>query len=618
MQRLTLATLLASTCLLTACGFPAHDLTSLEKTADIEWVFGVFERNYAPAEWKQKEGVVSLPQAKKDCLDQSASIVKGDQFILHLAKCVNRFGDAHTRTLAGGAILPEFAQVAYLGFVTEAVRVDVNNPPTPDKDKKEQKPNDIKKSDIKPALKVSAFLPTTDPKGFPVQPGDFIIEANGKPIFEYIKTELVPYGNLGQIDASFVNAGAHFALRTSFNVPMPAETEIQLKIVRGDQIFDVLVPWSVKDAMTFEQDQKAAASAAADVKPSQSKTASLALQWDGDELFGSLLDLLNKFRTSPGFRIDLLLAKTFARHNLNPTLHFLQQILAQTAAVPATLPVEDAMSTATSLKIDNGPFVARVFVQQDGSRVGYVRIDTFSLENKDADKLAELNSKFSKMKVKGVILDTLNNGGGSLVVGMRMANLLTGAQMKFPAMQLALNENWMNGMHADSLYAPGGDKGSDAKRTLAGRVYGEMVEDQKAGLRISRAVSAKELDPFVLDADKTKCKAEGKCLDGMKVVLLVNEMCASMCDIFASVFRDNKIGTIIGSQTMGAGGNVVLHGTSPVSQIMMTQTESLIVDVNGQYLENQGVKPDLAIDTLNDATKKYADTYKKAFETINL
>jgi C-terminal processing protease CtpA/Prc len=90
-----------------------------------------------------------------------------------------------------------------------------------------------------------------------------------------------------------------------------------------------------------------------------------------------------------------------------------------------------------------------------------------------------------------------------------------------------------------------------------------------------------------------------------------------MCDIFASTFRDNQLGTIVGSQSMGAGGNVVPHASSPVSQILLNQTESLIVDVKGEYLENRGVVPDVAVDTIMDRANSFSTTYTKALEILN-
>lgn len=621
MRRLSLLATVSVAGFMAGCGFPAKDLNMLEKKADIEWVYGVFERNYAPADWKKTQFGPSLEQAKQTCLDESAAITKADEFISHLSKCVNRFGDAHTRTLAGGAMLPEFAKVAYLGFRTEGVRIDMNNLGTLKKDDKAQAKDKDKVSvkaemNLQLALKVRDLLPTTDAADFPIKAGDFIVAIDNKTVEEYLNDRLVPFGNLGQKNSS-LSVGAHsFAVRSSYAVPLPTESDVSLKIVREGKVSTVVLPWSVKDALTFSQEQTAAR-AAKEATPVAKTKATYALRWDGDAVVDEMMNLFSRFRNQAGFRISLLLNNTFGRRNLNPTLHFLQDLMGDSETASTTLPVEDAFTNATSLKIENDIFVARIIVMDDGTRIGYVRLESFSIPSDAGDKLADIHAKFSKMKVKGVIYDALNNGGGSLVAGLRMANKMTEKEIKYPGMQLALNENWVNAFHADSLYMPGSE-GSDARRTYAARVYSKLQEDQKAGLRLSRPISTTELDPFVLNEDKSKCKAEGKCLsDDIKKVLLVNEMCASMCDIFAGIFRDNKMGTIIGSQTMGAGGNVVLHGISPVTQIMMTQTESLIVDSQGEYLENRGVLPNEAIDTMYDEGKKFADTYAKALEVIN-
>ena len=614
--------------LLNGCGIPAHDLNDLEKTADIEWVFGVFERNYAPAGWKEKQSGMSLAQAKKDCAEQAKTIVKPDAFVSHLNRCVNRFSDAHTHTMSGGTTLPELAKVAYLGFMTETERVDLAQPPirrtqpapTP-------APTPGKPLHLQTVLHVKKILPTTSDSGdFPIHVDDYIVEIDGKTVTDYLTTEILPFGNLGQSNSSIMQAGPIFPVRSSFTHPLPSAEFVQLRIFRSGQFRHVSLPWTVKDLVQFQQDQQAAQKEkdgkAEHKKDDHSKKNRLfhSPLWMGNELFTYLLKLMDDFRMNPGSRVQILLANTFMKYNFNPTLRFLQELFAaeNQAKEGDPLPIEKALASASSLKVDSDLFPARVIIEEDGSRIGYVRIETFSIDDKQAAQaLSELHRKFTKLKVKGVIYDTLNNGGGSLVAGLRMANLLTTKPLVYPTLQVALNENWMNAFHADSIYKAGTSTDSDSRRTLAGRIYRILSEDQKAGLRISRPISSTELDPFILNEDKVLCQSERRCLDSeIKRVLLVNEMCASMCDIFAAMFRDNKMGVIIGSQTMGAGGNVVMHGTSPVSQIMMTQTESLILDADGKYLENQGVLPDIAVDTLFDRISSYSATYKKAFAAL--
>ena len=133
--RLSFATLyrtliiLFSSFLLTNCGFPGKNLNQVEKSAEIEWVFGVFERNYAPEVWKSEKHGAGIAEIKADCIEKSKTIEKGDEFIGLLNLCVNRFQDAHTRIIAGGQTLPEMINVAYLGFNTELIRFDLSAPP---------------------------------------------------------------------------------------------------------------------------------------------------------------------------------------------------------------------------------------------------------------------------------------------------------------------------------------------------------------------------------------------------------------------------------------------------------------------------------------------------------
>jgi C-terminal processing protease CtpA/Prc len=83
----------------------------------------------------------------------------------------------------------------------------------------------------------------------------------------------------------------------------------------------------------------------------------------------------------------------------------------------------------------------------------------------------------------------------------------------------------------------------------------------------------------------------------------------------ASAVKDNQLGVLMGSQSMGAGGNVVPHMMTPISRMIMTQTESLAVDLKGNYLENNGVLPDVSVDTIEDIMLNYQNTYKQSLTT---
>jgi hypothetical protein len=205
----------------------------------------------------------------------------------------------------------------------------------------------------------------------------------------------------------------------------------------------------------------------------------------------------------------------------------------------------------------------------------------------------------------------LNNGGGSITHGMKIVNMLAEKKIQYPSIQFALNDNWINAFKGD--YYAGSN---DSARELAGRVYRGLKEDVNSAKKLSRSFSLAELDVFPLNADKNGCVLREACLSAkIKLVVLINEMCASTCDLVASSIRDNQLGVLIGSQSMGAGGNVVPHMMAPISRVMITQTESLAVDLKGNYLENNGVLPDVPVDTIEDIMLNYQNTYKKSLTT---
>ena len=73
---------------------------------------------------------------------------------------------------------------------------------------------------------------------------------------------------------------------------------------------------------------------------------------------------------------------------------------------------------------------------------------------------------------------------------------------------------------------------------------------------------------------------------------------------------------IIGSRTMGAGGNVVMHHHAPNSHLMVRQTESLILRRSGDYIENNGIQPDIEMAVSTTAMEKYDPVRKRAIQLL--
>ena len=120
--------------------------------------------------------------------------------------------------------------------------------------------------------------------------------------------------------------------------------------------------------------------------------------------------------------------------------------------------------------------------------------------------------------------------------------------IRLPKIQFKLSETWIDDFEYQSLNAP-----SPTERELARRVTQQLKDARAAGEVISAPMDIDVLMPFQFLTGNEDLP------ENLPVIVLVNEMCASMCDIFAAVLQDNGLATIAGSRTTGAGGNVVMH-----------------------------------------------------------
>jgi len=189
-------------------------------------------------------------------------------------------------------------------------------------------------------------------------------------------------------------------------------------------------------------------------------------------------------------------------------------------------------------------------------------------------------------------------------LGMKIAQALSNEKVVMPEIQFRLSDSWLDEFENGSLTA-----GSDTERELFRRLLENSEQERKAGQWLTRRYNIESLFPYQLKQNEN--------LDSkLNIVIMVNEMCASMCDIFAGIMQDNKLATIVGSRTVGAGGNVVNHPQAPNSKISVSQTESLILRRDGSYIENNGVTPDVVMPVVESSTSKYEAVRRKALEVL--
>lgn len=593
----TLAMLTLISTLLSACDpVPRRNLSVDEKIADLYWIYSQYGENYAPLEYKEKSLNINFEKLKLDYVEAAKKTTTNEEFYDLMFKFVAEFKDAHNSASLTNSSLPNRAQVAFLGF------------------------SGARNGE---ALLVKKLLPTiTKDSAFPVKVGDLITKIDGKPLKEVIQAELLPLRNLGNEESNYSFHMNKLFTRVSTMNGLPKNKDAVITLMRDEKEYTYSLPWVLKDIYQFQAEQEKAA----EKDKSKEKKAE-----DSERNYLMLSDSLNstlfKFnfvgfngqiekpvamvekvmnglrkKFADGFRVVDFVAEwsPVAEDEKEKTpLEALkeQRSLMEKAVYLSESKTYPAYVSPKKVYDQNGKETGEIKL------VGYIYVDTFSPANSEENVLKEFKATLTAMQALGVndlVIDTINNGGGSLVLGMKMAQLLSDQKLEMPKLQMRLSDSWMDQFQQETLHAS-----SDAEGEYARRILAEMEVAKKAGKRLSDPYSAEMLAPFSIQPNQDMKKP-------FKIVLLVNEMCASMCDIFAGILQDNKMATIIGARTMGAGGNVVSYNQTPNSHLDVRQTESLILRKDGSYIENVGVTPDKLMEVNTYAKNKYSDVLTAA------
>jgi len=576
---------------MTACDpVPRRTLTNEEKAADLFWVYSQFGENYAPLEYKQSRFGFDYERLKAETNEAAKIATTNDEFYAVVFKFVSQFRDAHSSAALTNASLPNRAMVAYLGF------------------------SGIRDGET---LLITSLLPTiASDSGFPIEKKDRILKLNGRLLRDVVNSDLLQWRNLGNDEANFTFHANKLFTHVSTANGIPSEDDAVLTVKRGDQIFDVTLPWVKKDLVQFQAEQTKAKEAVKAKKATPASENYLMLA-DGNG------GVLFKFRFI-GFdgRIELpvMNAETISRKfrkNVSESFRMIDafagwQFLSADAEkaenpTPEMLMREQRFVPEDAVFLNNAKVYPAYISRENGTLVGTIYLDTFSPLETPQKTLVEFKatlSSFQLLGVENVVLDLINNGGGSLALGMQLAQALSNEKIELPKIQLRTSDSWMDQFETDALNAK-----NDAERELSRRILMDLTGTRRSGSRLSQVYSAEILAPFAI-------KPNEKMVKKMKYAVLINEMCASMCDIFSANLQDNKLAMIVGTQSMGAGGNVVGYNQAPNSHFDVRQTESLIVRKDGSYVENVGTTPDVVVPVANYAGTKYKEVRAAAVKAL--
>lgn len=235
-------------------------------------------------------------------------------------------------------------------------------------------------------------------------------------------------------------------------------------------------------------------------------------------------------------------------------------------------------------------------IDKDDKQFGYIRIYSFNTNSaedftKEFKRLIELLSK----NTQGIILDVRSNGGGNIIASESMLQVLSQNNVKPQTAQFIITPlvDAICQRHSPSLSLRGLDLSPWNKFLSSLR---------QTGATYSQARAITSIDVM----------REFKSEQDYNLLLITDALCYSATDIFASGFKDNKLGNILGiDANTGAGGaNVWTHrlfyhlladenNRSPLRPLPHGANFTIAVrrtlrvnEYAGIPLEDLGVKPD--------------------------
>lgn len=595
---------------------PRRQLSESERVADMQWLLTKIEANYAPLEYKQELFDFNFESLRLLYLERAELDQSNEKFYLLMHKLVAQFADGHMGLRSTRSSLPGRAEIAYLGF--SGKRRGEN-------------------------FHVGQLLPSFElGHNYPIRPGDQIVKKDGRPLREIVESELVRYRNVGQNEANLTLLMPRLFSKSSLTTPLPKPgSDVVLTVKRGSREFEVTVPWIIVDHFDFEKAQ-------------EESLRSLALQKgiDFDNQKNKLTNVFQFAASHPhitqGRLASILRSSTDANQAMQKVFEIATEINSlDTFEFQQNDPIETIITFYQTLKkqidrsieqysaiekLKNERYVpSQIFslphatnypsyiaiIEEDEQRkaVGYIQLHTFSPTDSEREVIDEVKETLNYFKnfgaegVRHIVIDMIDNGGGSLRLGMKLAQLFSADKIRSPSLKVRLNDSWMDSTESSIR---GGS--SDAHREIARRLFEKMENEFYTGNLLSSAFNIEQMYPFALNGNRDLTLFDRPYQ--FDILIITNETCASMCDIFAAILKDNELAITLGEKTMGAGGNVVNHVHAPHSGMTLNLTESLILSPNGEFLENNGVQPDIHMNVNEYSHEKYQTVIERAFEEV--
>lgn len=275
----------------------------------------------------------------------------------------------------------------------------------------------------------------------------------------------------------------------------------------------------------------------------------------------------------------------------------------------------------------SSPFYAYIFKTTSGKKVGYVRIPSYDGGAMEVKEFADIIA-YLEHHSEALVIDQVNNPGGSVFYLYGLASLLTDQPLLTPKHRMTITQEEVAYAHAYVELLAQVRNDDDARYVLGESLEGYPINYQTTQFML-------HYFRFIIDewnAGRTLTKPYYlygvDCINHhpevrytKPILLLVNRLCFSGGDFLPAILQDNKRVTVFGSRTAGAGGYVdSCMYSNPFGVAQICYTASIAERIDNHPIENLGVTPDIIYDLteedLQNNFKGYVERVLQAVEHL--
>ena len=269
-------------------------------------------------------------------------------------------------------------------------------------------------------------------------------------------------------------------------------------------------------------------------------------------------------------------------------------------------------------------FDAYIFETQSGKKIGYIRLPHYIGDVEEVEAFGLTMNLFQK-RTDALIIDQINNPGGSVFYLYALAATLTDRPLHTPKHHIAMTQEEVYVAHMLLPMLERVTCDRTARQIIGSNLGGYPVDYQFVKLM-------KQFCGFLIKQwDTGKLFSDPTFLFGVDdihphpdysytkpLVLLTNSLDFSGGDFFPAILQDNKRAVILGTRTAGAGGYVLQSSYPNHSGIKgFSMTGSLAKRANSQPLENLGVVPDVNYElSVVDLQQDYVEYVNTILDTV--